>query len=264
MAPTTDELCDDLAAETADLRALLVDLDEDGWRTPTPADGWSVLDQVTHLAFFDDAARRAATEPDAFRAALVDARVEDLDPDAVAAAHRHLRGAEALTWCEAERERLLREVRPLDARTRLPWYGPDMSLASSLTARLMETWAHGQDVADALGRTRRPTARLRHVAHLGVQTRGFAYVIRGRTVPDVPVRVELDAPDGSTWSFGPDDAADRLTSPAEHFCLLVTRRRHRDDLALDVDGPTAQEWVDIAQCFAGPPSDGRRPRAVGT
>ena len=223
MAPTTEQLCDDLAAETADLRGLLVDLDEAAWRTPTPAEGWSVLDQVTHLAFFDDAARRAAVEAEAFRASLAGLRVEDVDPDAVASAHRHLSGAEALAWFDAERARLLADVRPLDARARLPWYGPDMSLASSLTARLMETWAHGQDVADALGATREPTDRLRHVAHLGVRTRGFTYVLRGREVPEAPVRVELGAPSGGRWAWGPDDAVDAVRGPALDFCLLVTQ-----------------------------------------
>ena len=55
------------------------------------------------------------------------------------------------------------------------------------TARLMETFAHGRDVADALGaHARAATARLRHVCHLGVRTRGFAYLINGAAqAPDV-------------------------------------------------------------------------------
>ena len=127
-----------------------------------------------------------------------------------------------------------------------------MSAASSLTARLMETWAHTQDIADALGVTREPTARLRHVAHIGVGARAFSYAARGRPCPATPVRVELTAPDGAVWTWGPADAADRVTGPALDFCLLVTQRRHRDDLALAVDGPAARQWMAIAQAFAGP------------
>jgi hypothetical protein len=132
-----------------------------------------------------------------------------------------------------------------------------MSIASSVTARLMETWAHGQDVADALGVTREPTARLRHIAHLGVRTLGFSFRLRGAEAPAIPVRVELVAPDGSTWDWGPADAADRVTGPALDLCLVVTQRRHVGDTALRVEGPVAADWMAIAQAFAGTPGPGR-------
>jgi len=133
-----------------------------------------------------------------------------------------------------------------------------MSAASSVTARLMETWAHGQDVVDALGLTRRPTARLRHIAHLGVRTFGWSFVVRGLEAPGVPVRVELTGPDGEPWTWGPEDAADRVSGPAEDFCLLVVQRRHRSQTALTATGPVADRWLDVAQAFAGAPGAGRR------
>ncbi len=126
------------------------------------------------------------------------------------------------------------------------------------TARLMETWAHGQDVADALGTVREPSARLRHVAHLGVRTLGFAFTVHGLPAPQAPVRVELTAPDGGLWTWGPEGAADRVAGPALDFCLLVTQRRHRDDLALTAVGEVATAWLPIAQAFAGPPGKGRQ------
>jgi uncharacterized protein (TIGR03084 family) len=128
----------------------------------------------------------------------------------------------------------------------VPWFGLPMSAASSLTARIMETWAHGQDVADALGVTRVPTTRLRHVAHIGVGARAFSYLANGLEVPTEPVR---------TW--GPDGVPDRVSGPALDFCLLVTQRRHRDDTALEATGPRADRWLSIAQAFAGPPGGGR-------
>jgi uncharacterized protein (TIGR03084 family) len=134
-----------------------------------------------------------------------------------------------------------------------------MSVASSATARLMETWAHGQDIADALGATREPTGRLRHIAHLGVSTRGFTFALRQRPVPGTPVRVELAAPGGGTWAWGPDGAPDRVTGPAVDFCLVVTQRRNLADTSLTVTGPAAAEWMAIAQAFAGLPTDGRPP-----
>jgi uncharacterized protein (TIGR03084 family) len=134
-----------------------------------------------------------------------------------------------------------------------------MSPAMTATGRLMETWAHGQDVADALGITRAPTSRLRHVAHIGFRTLGHGFAAHDRPAPDEPVRVELAGPDGQVWEFGPVDAPNRLTGPALDFCLLVTQRRHRADLSLRASGPVADEWLDVAQAFAGPPGAGREP-----
>ena len=251
---------DDLAAETAVLDAILADLDETQWRLATPAEGWSIADQVSHLAHFDEAALLAATDPDQFRREAAELIEGGMDfPDRVAARHRHRSGADLLSWFRTARRDLLAGFAVLDPATRLPWYGPDMAPASSLTARLMETWAHGQDIADAVGVHRAPSARLRSVAHLGVRTVGFAHVLNGRPVPEAPIRVELTAPDGDLWTWGPDDAADRVTGPALDFCLLVTQRRHRDDLALTVVGDTATAWVAIAQAFAGAPGPGRDP-----
>jgi uncharacterized protein (TIGR03084 family) len=250
------ELLGDLAEESAALDAVVADLEETAWLGPTPAEGWTVADQVSHLAYFDDAAVRSAVEPDAFRAELEGAGV--VDPDAIAARYWDLSGAELLAWFDRSRERLVETFRGLDPGLRVPWFGPAMSAASALTARIMETWAHGQDVADALGVARVPSARLRHVAHIGVGARAFSYALHGRAVPDVPVRVELDAPDGSVWTWGPADATDRISGPALDFALLITQRRHREDLALTVTGRAAREWVEIGQAFAGEPGTGRR------
>jgi uncharacterized protein (TIGR03084 family) len=141
----------------------------------------------------------------------------------------------------------------------VPWFGPAMSAASSLTARLMETWAHTQDIADTLGVAREPTARLRHVAHIGVGARAFSYAVHGKPAPSAPVRVELVGPSGATWAWGPEQAGDRITGPALDFCLLVTQRRHRDDVDLSIEGPAATEWMAIAQAFAGTAGSGRAP-----
>ena len=257
-------LLDDLVAETEALTGMLAPLDDPTWERPTPAPGWAIRDQVSHLAYFDDAATLAATDPGRFRAETA-ALTGGLDTrgaalaDQIAGRYRQLPPAELRDWLRRARAEYVRVLGGLDAGTRLPWYGPDMSAASSVTARLMETWAHGQDVADALGVRRPATARLRHVAHLGVATLGFSFIRNGRGVPAAPVRVELAGPDGETWSWGPSGAPDSVTGPALDFCLAVTQRRHLDDLGLSVTGPVAAEWMSIAQAFAGPPGPGRRP-----
>jgi uncharacterized protein (TIGR03084 family) len=254
------ELADDLAAETAVLMAMVADLDDRGWRKPTPAPGWSIADQISHLAFFDDAAIQSATDPEGFAAEMVRAvTVGELTPDDVAERYRSWTGAELLAWFDASRRRLIKVFSGLDPALRLPWFGQAMSAASSLTARIMETWAHGQDVADALGQVREPTARLRHVAHIGVRALPFSFAANGLEVPAEPVRVELTAPDGGTWIWGSENAVNRVTGPALDFCLIVTQRRHRGDTAIRTQGQVAERWLSIAQAFAGPPGAGRQP-----
>jgi uncharacterized protein (TIGR03084 family) len=260
MAVVLGALVADLAAESADLYELLSVLAEPEWALETPARGWTVRDQAAHLAYFDEAAVLSATDPGRFRAEADALLALDGDlGELVAERYRHLSGVEAFSWLQRARHTYLNTFVVLDPATTLPWYGPDMRPASSVTARLMETWAHGQDVVDTLGVVRRPTARLRHVAHLGVATLGWSFRVRGLPVPEEPVRVELTGPLDELWTWGPEDAADRVTGPAEDFCLVVTQRRHRRDTALVAAGPVADAWLDVAQAFAGAPGPGRPP-----
>ena len=255
-----DAICDDLTAEHEALDLIVSQDDVLGRRTPAP--GWTVGDQVSHLWFFDQRALLALTDPDAFSRDAV-ALLAELErtggTDGSIAEGRSLDHDELLAAWRRDRRALVERARTVEPRTRVPWYGPAMGARSFLTARLMETWAHGQDVVDGLGIEPAPTDRLRHVAHIGVGARPFSYVANGRPVPEEPVRVELTAPSGEPWTWGPDDAANRVSGPALDFCLLVTQRRHRDDVRLEVAGAAAAEWMDIAQAFAGPPGVGRRP-----
>lgn len=250
-------LTDDLAAETAALQQILEPLTDADWRQLTPAPGWTIGDQVSHLAYFDQAAITSATHPDEFAAEL--ARNAGVDPDAIAMRFHEMPAADLADWFNRARGELLSVFAGLDPAMRVPWFGLQMSVASSVTARLMETWAHGQDIADTVGVQRAPTHRLRHVAHIGVGARAFSYAANRLPMPAEPVRVELVAPSGELWTWGPSDAQDRVTGPAIDFCLLVTQRRHRLDTAVQAAGPAASEWLTIAQSFAGPPGPGRRP-----
>ena len=250
-----DELCDDLLAERADLLAVLGGLDEAAWHTPTPAPGWEVRDQVTHLAFFDEKTQQAIVDPDAFRADIDTFRSDVVGGvEGVRRAHEHLTGEECLAWLRRSGDALVAEARRHDGRLRVPWYGPDMSLTSTITARIMETWAHGQDVVDAVGAQRPPSDRLRHIAFLGYRAIPNSFTARGRPVPEAPVRVEL-----GDVAFGPDDAADVVRGSLLDFCLVVTQRRHPADTGLVAEGAVATEWLGIAQAFAGPPGEGRAP-----
>jgi uncharacterized protein (TIGR03084 family) len=258
-----DSLVGDLLAETAELRGILAGLSTDDWRSPTPADGWTVVDQVTHLAFFDDITGLSITDPGTFQAEADELVAGGPDfPDRVAARFHDIAPDELLAWFDRSRDRLVASFRAVDPGSRLPWFGVAMSPASSVTARLMETWAHGQDVRDTFGIARRPAGRMRHVADLGVRALRFTYTVNGLDLPADPIRVDLTAPDGERWTWGPQGATDRVSGDALDFCLLVTQRRHLDDLALEITGPTARQWAGIAQAFAGGAGPGRAPRSV--
>jgi uncharacterized protein (TIGR03084 family) len=260
MDPAVAEIAADLAAEQAALAAVVEGLPEEEWSRPTPAAGWAVQDQIAHLALGEELAALAATDAGAFFSSLAEAAADIAGYEqAMLARGRALPPAEVVAWWRRAAAAARAAVIPLDPETRLPWVGPPMKPRTFLTARLMETFAHGQDVRDALGLPPDPTPRLRHVAHLGVATRGFSYANRGRTAPIAPVRVDLAGPGGEAWSWGPADAADRIAGPVLDFCLVVTQRRHIADTRLQVAGEAAAEWMRLAQAFGGPPTDGRPP-----
>jgi len=262
-SPLLRQLADDLRIETDALLRVLEALDDTSWDMPTPAPGWLVRDQVSHLAYFDGAATTALVDPARFDA---EAEVLTADPeftDTVARDSRDLAPAALLQWFRDARANLIDEYVLADPSIRVPWYGSAMSPATGLTARIMETWAHGQDVVDAVGAERPPTQALRQVAHLGVRAFANSYRTRGRAVPNAPVYVRLAGPDGATWEWGEPEAADRVEGTAVDFCLVVTQRRHLDDVGLAVTGPVASEWMSIAQAYAGPAGSGRAPGQFG-
>jgi uncharacterized protein (TIGR03084 family) len=245
----------DLRYESDRLAEHLGRLTTEQWTLPTPAYGWTIRDQISHLAFFDDAARLALTQGQVFRHLAQRLLSDGVDfPDRIAEQHRDLAPDALLNWLVAARRDLLGSLSGEDPRRRLPWFGPDMSVASSATARLMETWAHGHDIYDALGVAHPPSPGLRSIAHLGVTTFAFTHTLHGIDVPDQPVRVELHSTDGQSWSWGPADAVNRVVGPAVDFVLAVTQRRHWTQTALAATGPVASGWLDIAQAFAGQPT----------
>lgn len=259
-----DAVLADLKAEGDALDALVGGLAPGRWAEPTPAAGWTIAHQIGHLAWTDRQALLSATDPGAFQEAVqraLAAPATFVDEGAEAAAQAP--PAELLARWRAGRDELYEALATRTTGDKMPWFATSMSTASMATGRLMETWAHGQDIADTLGVAREPTARLRHVARIGVRARNFAYAARGLTPPEEEFRVELRAPGGGAWTYGPQDAAQRVTGDALGFCLLVTQRAHRDDVDVRAEGADAERWLGIAQAFAGPPGKGREPSGRG-
>ena len=248
----------DLRAESDDLDALVAALPADAGPHPTPAPGWTIAHQIAHLLWTDRVALTAVTDETGFADVLAAAAANPAGfVDAGAEELAATPPAELLADWRVTRGRLHEALLTVPDGRKLPWFGPAMSAASMATARLMETWAHGLDVADALGVDRAATGRLRSIAHIGVRTRDYAFIVNNLTPPSEPFLVELRGPAGDTWSWGPPDAAQRVTGSAEDFCFLVTQRRPRNALDITAVGADAQRWLEIAQAFAGPPGPGR-------
>lgn len=253
-----DVIITDLEAESADLDRLVATLDPEQWHQDTPAKGWTIAHQIGHLAWTDWVSEISATDAERFQEIVKQAWTNPLGFVDEGADHWAARPQRELleAWREG-RAALAKALREVPAGQKLNWFGPPMSATSMATARLMETWAHAQDVADSLGVHREPTDRIKNIVHLGVRTRNFAYAVNNVEAPAEAFRYELKSPTGELWTWGPEDATQKITGSAEDFCLLVTQRRHRDDLDLQATGADAAHWMTIAQVFAGASGTGR-------
>lgn len=253
----------DLAAEGDRLDELVAGLSDDQWRTATPAEGWDVATTIAHLAWTDEVAVKAACDKEAWDAEVMGAIMNPTGyVDEMALKGAEAAPADLLARWRAARPALATTLAEFPTGEKMMWFGPPMSPASMASARFMETWAHGLDVADALGVTLEPTDRIRHVAHIGVRTRNYSFKNNGLEAPAEEFRVELTAPSGEVWTYGPEDAAQKVTGSADDFCRLVTQRVHRDDTDLVAVGADAEQWLTIAQAFAGPAGGGRAPKGA--
>lgn len=250
---TVAELISDLAAEQDDLDGVLGSLRAEQWRFSTPSPGWTIADQAGHLAYFDRSAALAITDGEAFKtqAAAMMRQASTSGMDVTLDEPRAMSAEALLEWWREGTADLITAAATLGETTRLRWYGPDMGAKSFLTARLMEAWAHGLDVCDSLGLDRKPTDRLRHIAQLGVITRRWSYLNRGREPDVTPVSVRLTAPSGGVWSWEDEGAKESISGSVEAFAQVVTQRRHVSETDLVVVGAAAAEWMDLAQAFAG-------------
>lgn len=153
-----------------------------------------------------------------------------------------------------------------DPAGRVKWAGPDMSVRSSLTARLMETWAHGQEVYDVLGAVRKNGDRIRNIVVLGNNTYGWTFKVRNEAAPEPRPHLRLTAPSGELWLYNDPSTTEVIEGLAEEFCQVVTQVRNIADTKLKVTGANATNWMSKAQCFAGaaepPPPPGTRKTAV--
>lgn len=251
---------DDLIADGDDVEALVTGLSPAQWSTDTPAPGWTVKHQIAHLAFVSRLAALSASEPDAFAEQVADAKRDfQAAVNNALTAYLELSTGTLVDRWRQDRNRAAKALAAVAPTATVPWLVTPLPPSVLAAAGMMELFGHGQDIADALGRSRELTDRIGHLAWFGFRTRDFGYHAHGLTPPTEEFRVEVTGPSGMVWEFGPADATQRVTGPAVDFALLVSRRRHRDDLSLIAQGEEADRWLDIAQAYRGPAGAGRRP-----
>lgn len=256
---------DDFRAECDALHELLGAADAAVWRRPTQFKAWTFDDVLGHLLMFDHAARLTVEDPEGFRSFLAGILAQLSSGASMRDCTRSWLGdcaGEALHARWRESAVALAELYAgLDPARRVAWAGPDMSVRSCISARQMETWAHGQALFDALGRTRVERDRLKNIAVMGVNTFAWTFANRGLDVPAVKPYVCLRSPEGSLWTWNEPSEVDRIEGDAVDFCRVVAQTRNVADTRLVVKGEAARAWLSIAQCFAGAPVD---PPAPGT
>ncbi len=258
----------DFVAESTGLFHVVRDLGDKAWDQPTQFKGWTLNDVFVHLHFWNGMADLSLQDPAGFAAQMAELfpQMQAQGMRAVENAQIPLRGAALrAAWWD-----LCQDMGPrwaaLDPKQRVAWVGPEMSVRSSITARQMETWAHGQEVFDLLGATRDDADRIRNVVVLGVNTFGWTYKVRGQTPPGEMPQLRLTAPSGAVWDYGAP-GSDLITGAAVEFAQVVAQTRNIADTKLQVQGDVARDWMSKAQCFAGgpetPPAPGTRFRQEG-
>jgi uncharacterized protein (TIGR03084 family) len=254
----------DFHDEGAALAALITPLSKEAFDTPTLFKGWTINTILRHLHVWNIAADLSLSDAAAFEAFLFEmasgirgGRLPDFE-----AAYLHgLSGQELCAAWVKQFEAMTTRFAAADPKHRVKWVGPEMSVLSSITARLMETWAHGQAVYDVLGVERTDTDRIGNIVRLGINTYGWTFRNRAEDAPGPMPHLRLTAPSGVLWEFGEPGGADLIAGSATEFCQVICQTRNIADTALSVTGAAASRWMAIAQCFAGPPQTPPSPGA---
>lgn len=262
------EQATDFDDESAALARLITPLTDAVLTQPTLFKQWTIEHIIGHLHFWNLAVDYALTDPPRFDA-LAHERLAARDSplrefEARWLAQQQLSGRALVRAWQAQIAAMLPRFAAADPKARVKWVGPDMSVRSAMTARLMETWAHGQAIYDRLGVERIDTDRIRNIVVLGINTFGWAYKIRGLPVPDRMPGLRLRAPSGEIWQYNDPNDGQLIDGSATEFCQVVTQTRNIADTQLRVTGDIAHQWMSIAQAFAGgahaPPAPGARYR----
>lgn len=255
----------DFEAESDALYALLEPLSDEDFQRKTQFKDWTIDDVFQHLHYFNYAADLSLNDEDGILGFFADLRAAyETGDNLVSYTDKQLggiKGRALLNLWHDYYAGMIDNFHEADPKKRLKWAGPDLSVLSSITARLMETWSHGQAVYDLLGVVREDRDRIKNIVFMGNATFGWTFVNRGEDVPADKPFLKLTAPSGGIWEFNEPSDDNSIQGSAVEFCQVVTQTRNIQDTALQVVGDTATKWMAVAQCFAGQP---RTPPAPGT
>ena len=220
---------------------------------------WTINDVLGHLHMWNYAADLSLNDNEAFQKLLI----EELSCGSLSNLEKKwlngLKNKELLQEWHRFYLEMTKRFEVADPKMRVKWVGPDMSVLSSITARLMETWAHGQAIYDLLGVARENKDRIKNIAVLGINTFGWTFINRDMGVPEIKPYVKLTAPSGEIWEWNDPSENNMVEGAAAEFCQVVTQVRNIGDTSLNIVGEAAKLWMSIAQCFAGPPENPPRP-----
>lgn len=257
----------DFREEAEVLAAVMANLTDADFARETLFKGWSIGDVVGHLHMFDIAAELSLKDEAAYGAFLspvIKAMGEGrsmIDAQNVWLAETGLAGCALRDAWAAQSVATAEAYADVDPKKRLKWAGPDMSARSMITARQMETWAHGQEIFDVLGQDRTEADRVKNICHLGVTTYGWTFAVRRMKAPEPVPFVRLTAPSGEVWTWNEVDEANMVSGSATGFAQTVAQTRNVADTDIETTGEAARMWMKNAQCFAGAPNDPPAPGA---
>ncbi len=255
----------DFQAESDALYDLLKPLKDADFERKTLFKDWTVNDVLQHLHYFNYAADLSLRDEQGILNLIADLQeAYGRGETMVSYTNDQLNGIKGQALLKLWHDYytgMVENFHNVDPKKRLKWAGPDMSVLSSITARLMETWSHAQEIYDLLGVVREEKDHIKNIVVMGNNTFGWTFKNRGEEIPEPRPFLKLTAPSGDNWEFNEPGTGESIEGLASEFCQVVTQTRNIEDTSLDVSGEIATRWMAVAQCFAGPP---RTPPAKGT
>ncbi len=245
--------------ESDALYKLLINADKNSFKLKTQFKSWTINDVLYHLHVWNIAALLSLKNENEFKEFMQNFMEAVKSGNSAREYEKILsdnaEGLDLLNLWKETYEKISNEFAKSDPKKRVKWAGPDMSVRSSITARHMETWAHGQEIFDQLGFERIDTDRIKNIVVIGVNTFGWTYMNRNLSIPEKMPKLSLLSPSNELWEWNEDNEEDMISGSATEFSQVVTQVRNINDTSLKVSGKIANEWMSIAQCFAGPPEN---------
>ena len=245
--------------ESDALYKLLINADKNSFKLKTQFKSWTINDVLYHLHVWNIAALLSLKNENEFKEFMQNFMEAVKSGNSAREYEKILsdntEGLDLLNLWKETYEKISNEFAKSDPKKRVKWAGPDMSVRSSITARHMETWAHGQEIFDQLGFERIDTDRIKNIVVIGVNTFGWTYINRNLSIPEKMPKLSLLSPSNELWEWNEDNEEDIISGSATEFSQVVTQVRNINDTSLKVSGKIANEWMSIAQCFAGPPEN---------